>query len=288
MHKGIKQITHSKQHHMVGDGFRVYNYFPNNEVSHQMVSPFLLLDYNAPYEFPPSSHKKGVGTHPHRGFETVTIVFDGHFEHKDSTGSGGLLEPGDVQWMTAASGILHNEFHQEEFSKKGGLGHMIQLWVNLPAKDKMSPPKYQNILSKNIPNIKLDDIGSYVRVIAGEFDGTKGAASTFTPINTFDLRLKKGAKIQLTVPESHQAMGLVTGGSFTVINTPIAHQDMVFFGSGGDTIELTATEDSMMLFLSGEPIDEPVASYGPFVMNTQKEIMAAIEDYNAGKFGSMN
>lgn len=288
MNRKVTSVHRQDRHHMVGDGFRVYNYFPNHALTHEMISPFLMLDYNPPFNFPPTAHKKGVGTHPHRGFETVTIVYEGHFEHRDSSGGGGTLEPGDVQWMTAGAGILHNEFHQEHFSTNGGVGHMIQLWVNLPAKDKMTPPKYQNLTNENIPVIDLDAIGSKMRLFAGNYNGTNGAASTFTPMTVADVRLAAGASVSLAVEESHQVMLLVTGGEIKIDGKSFAHRELLRLSETGNTIGIEASEESMLLLLTGEPINEPVASYGPFVMNTQREIMDAVNDFNAGKFGSMD
>jgi hypothetical protein len=288
MKRSVLSVHKKDQHHMVGDGFRVYNYFPSHELTHDVISPFLMLDYNPPYHFPPSSHQKGVGTHPHRGFETVTIVYEGQFEHRDSSGGGGKLEAGDVQWMTAGSGILHNEFHQEDFSKNGGVGHMVQLWVNLPAKDKMTAAKYQNLTKENIPVIKLDELGSLLRLFAGEYNGIRGAASTFSPMTVADLRLSAGASLELAIEETQQAMILVTGGEIQIDGKSYAHRELLKLSNVGDRLDVKTNEDSMLLLLTGEAINEPVASYGPFVMNTQREIMDAVNDFNAGKFGSMD
>lgn len=288
MKKERKAIYNAPKHHMVGDGFRVFNYFPNNLHGFKEVDPFLMLDYNEPHNFPPSEHKKGVGAHPHRGFETVTIVFEGALEHRDSGGGGGRIEAGDVQWMTAASGVLHDEFHPLEFSQKGGRMHAIQLWVNLPAKNKMDKPSYQNLTSDIIPNVPLDQKGSVARIISGDFHGTKGAARTFTPVEMYDITLKAGANVKFEVAERQNTMILVTQGKVSANENDLAFKDMLFFHQSGTEIEVMASEDSRIMALSGEPIGEPVASYGPFVMNTQNELVEAIEDFNSGKFGKLN
>lgn len=285
--KKINRIFNVPNPHMVGDGFRVRNYLPGPFQISQESSPFLMLDYNAPYDFPPSDHRKGVGTHPHRGFETVTVVYEGMLEHRDSSGGGGLIGPGDVQWMTAGSGVLHDEFQTKEISEKGGTQHMLQLWINLPAKHKMSKPKYQAITNDQIGRYKIDDKGSFARVIAGSLKGVNGPASTFTPIEMYDLRLKQGAKLSFDLPSSFNSMLLVTKGSIMVNNQKANFQDFVHFGNEGETIKITAEEDSFVFVISGEPINEPIVTYGPFVMNTRREIMEAIEDFNSGRFGTI-
>lgn len=286
--KTIQGVYKAAPPNMVGDGFRVFNYFPSGNKFVAEVSPFILLDYNAPTYFPPSQTSRGVGTHPHRGFETVTIVYEGAVAHKDSTGAGGVIRAGDVQWMTAASGILHQEFHESDFTKNGGTLHAVQLWVNLPAKDKMSRPKYQTLLNDDIRAFDIDDQGSAVRVIAGDFQGVHGPASTFTPMQVYDVRLKKGAEVSMGFPQFYNSMLLVTAGSLTLNKTrSISFKDFVLFGHQGDQIVIKAKEDSMILVLSGAPINEPVVQLGPFVMNTQQEITQANLDYNSGKFGSM-
>lgn len=284
--KEIKKIINESHVHMVGDGFRVSQYIPGSQHLISEVSPFLMLDYNAPYHFPPSQHRKGVGAHPHKGFETVTIVYEGKLEHRDSSGGGGVIGPGDVQWMTAGNGIVHDEFQTDEISKHGGTQHVIQLWVNLPAKDKSTPPTYQNLTAENIGVYQVDSSGSIVRVIAGNYSGIKGPAKTFTPINMYDIRLKKGSEIELPVPLNHNSMFLTTQGHVMVNDTQEAvFRDFVLFKTEGENIKIKAQEDSMILFMSGESINEPIARYGPFVMNTQQELIQAFEDYNAGKFG---
>lgn len=287
--KQVKQIFNHAHHHMVGDGFRVANYIPGpNSFSHE-TSPFYMLDYNEPYNFPPANKKRGVDVHPHRGFETVTVVYEGELEHKDSSGGGGTIGAGDVQWMTAASGVLHEEFQTESFSKNGGIQHMMQIWVNLPAKYKMSNPKYQSITNKDIAQYAIDTNGSTARVIAGDFKGVKGAATTFTPVEMYDIRLVKGAEVTVDLPAAYNTMLLVTKGGVTINgNEKASFKDFVLFKHEGETIHLKAEEDSMIFVMSGEPIKEPIAAYGPFVMNTKEEIVQAIDDYNAGRFGKIN
>ncbi|MGH6706124.1 MAG: pirin family protein [Sphingomicrobium sp.] len=271
--------------HWVGDGFPVRSLFSYNSQG-QAISPFLLLDYAGPRNFDPSERPRGVGQHPHRGFETVTIVYDGEVAHRDSTGQGGVIGPGDVQWMTAAGGILHEEFHSPAFSKTGGPFRMVQLWVNLPAKDKMATPGYQSILGADIPSVDLPDGAGKVRVIAGDYDGAKGPARTFTPVNVWDMRLKSDASIELDLPEGHNAAVVVLTGHVTVGGTEAAGEaEVVLLGKDGAGTTIDADGDSMLLVLTGEPIDEPIVGYGPFVMNSETEIRQAIDDFNKGEFG---
>jgi redox-sensitive bicupin YhaK (pirin superfamily) len=252
------------------------------------MSPFLLLDYAGPFLFEPTTKRRGVGQHPHRGFETVTIVYDGEVAHRDSTGQGGIIGPGDVQWMTAASGILHEEFHSPAFAKTGGPFRMVQLWVNLPAKDKMTAPGYQAILDADIPAVDLGTETGRLRVIAGNFRGTKGPARTFTPVNVWDLRLNGGASLSLDLPEGHTSAIVVLSGHVTVGGSQAAKEaDMVLLSREGTNTTIDADVDSIALVITGEPIDEPVVGYGPFVMNTPEEIQKAITDLNAGRFGQM-
>jgi redox-sensitive bicupin YhaK (pirin superfamily) len=270
----------------VGDGFPVRSLFSYQEGND--FDPFLLLDYAGPYEFSPAEAKRGVGEHPHRGFETVTIVYQGEVEHGDSSGARGSIGPGDVQWMTAASGLVHEEFHSERFARTGGVLEMVQLWVNLPAGDKKSPPKYQEITADRIPTVSLADNAGQVRVIAGEFAGTKGAASTFTPINAWDLRLNSGGNVTLSLPEGETTVLVVQRGSVIINETETAQGvELVRFDRTGTEIPLKAQEDAMVLVLSGQPICEPVVGRGPFVVNTQEEIRQAILDYQNGKMGRL-
>jgi quercetin 2,3-dioxygenase len=252
------------------------------------ISPFLLLDYAGPHVFAPSAHPRGVGQHPHRGFETVTIVYDGEVAHRDSTGSGGTIGPGDVQWMTAASGILHEEFHSPGFTRTGGPFRVVQLWVNLPAKDKLAPAGYQPIANADIPVVKLPGEAGTARIIAGDFGGTKGPARTFTPVNVWDLRLKRDAEVTLDIPEGHNAMIVVLSGHIRVNgNGDAGEAEVIRFERAGTGVSVQADGDTMLLVLSGEPIEEPVVGYGPFVMNSEAQIRQAIADFNSGRFGQI-
>lgn len=274
--------------HWVGDGFPVRTLFSHQTMGRH-VSPFLMLDYAGPQYFEPTGHRRGVGQHPHRGFETVTIVYEGELEHLDSTGSGGRIGPGDVQWMTAGAGILHEEFHSTAFAKTGGRLEMVQLWVNLPARDKMTAPGYQTILATDIPDVSLPSGAGRVRVIAGEFDGHRGPARTFTPMNVWDVRLNQGRSARFALPEG-RTLALVALRGRVVINgdeRPVNEAQVVLFGQQGTDVQVEAESDAVVLLLSGEPIDEPVAAYGPFVMNTAEEIRQAALDFNSGRFGQM-
>lgn len=270
--------------HWVGDGFPVRSLFSYNSLG-EHISPFLLLDYAGPHYFSPTTERRGVGQHPHRGFETVTIVYDGEVEHKDSAGNGGVIGPGDVQWMTAAGGILHEEYHSPAFAKTGGPFKMVQLWVNLPAKDKMAPGGYQAITTADIPVVELDGGAGVARVIAGDFDGTKGPARTFTPINVWDMRLSRDADLTLPLPEGHTAMLVVLSGHLTVEGEhEVGEAEMLMLGREGNAVRVRADGDTTLLVLTGEPIDEPIVGYGPFVMNSDAEIRQAFDDFNSGKF----
>jgi redox-sensitive bicupin YhaK (pirin superfamily) len=273
--------------HWVGDGFPVRSMFSYDDAA-EVMSPFLLLDYAAPTEFKPSTQRRGVGEHPHRGFETVTIAYQGEIEHRDSTGAGGKIGPGDVQWMTAASGIVHEEFHGKEFTRKGGTLEMVQLWVNLPARFKMSKPGYQDILDTRIPGVDLPHASGTVRVIAGDFAGAKGPARTFTPINLWDVRLKAGGKAELALPEGHTAAFLVLRGDVSLNGSAAGTAQLVLLDRRGTDVAVEARTDATLLFLGGEPIDEPVVGRGPFVMNTMEEIRQAFFDYQRGKMGSLS
>jgi redox-sensitive bicupin YhaK (pirin superfamily) len=252
----------------------------------QALSPFLLLDYAGPMMFDPATRPRGVGEHPHRGFETVTIVYEGEVEHRDSTGAGGRIGPGDVQWMTAASGILHEEFHSAAFTRSGGLLEMVQLWVNLPAKDKMSAPGYQTLLDADIPRVALPDDAGSVRVIAGQYAGHRGPARTFTPIDVWDVRLAGGRRATFELRDGHTTALVVLRGTVLGNGEQVAREaQLVVFDRAGSTIEVEANADATILLLAGEPIDEPIVGYGPFVMNTAAEIQQAIDDFNGGRFG---
>jgi redox-sensitive bicupin YhaK (pirin superfamily) len=270
---------------MVGDGFRVHGFFPGGRIDKKRMSPFFLMDYNSKVEFSPTDHPRGVGVHPHRGFETVTIAYHGRVAHHDSAGNSGVIGEGDVQWMTAASGLLHKEYHEKEFSRKGGLFQMVQLWVNLPARYKMTPPKYQEITRANMGRHVLPGEKGIVEVIAGNYKGTKGPASTFTPVEVYNARLKKGAAADFHFPANYNTGALVIEGEARINDTPVPADHFVLFRNDGETFSLEATEDAILLILSGEPINEPIAQYGPFLMNTWDELEQAIQDVNAGKFG---
>ena len=283
--KTIETIIAPPAPHMVGDGFRVHGFFPGGKIDKKRMSPFFLLDYNSKVDFSPTDRLRGVGVHPHRGFETVTIAYHGRIAHHDSAGNSGIIGEGDVQWMTAASGLLHKEYHEESFSKAGGLFQMVQLWVNLPAKYKMTAPKYQEITHAMMGNHVLADDKGVIEVVAGEYRGIKGPASTFTSVQMYNARLKKGASIELSFSTSYNTGILIIEGS-AVINSEIASTDhFVLFKNDGELISIEAPEDAILLVLSGEPIDEPIAQYGPFLMNTWEEVEQAISDVSAGKFG---
>lgn len=287
--KRLIGIQGNDQGHWVGDGFPVRTLFFYQQLGKEM-SPFLMLDLAGPSEFPPTTERKGVGTHPHRGFETVTIVYDGEVSHKDSTGQGGTIGPGDVQWMTAGAGILHQEFHSDSFAKQGGVMQMVQLWVNLPAKHKMTEPGYQSILSESIPEIQLSNSSGLIRVIAGEYEGRVGPAKTFTPMSVFDIRLKKDEELVLPAPDGWNTSVVVLRGALeAAINPGVIAKDakMLMFSQDGEGIKVKALEDTVALLLSGEPIDEPIVGHGPFVMNTREEIEQAINDFNRGAFDSI-
>ncbi|MEO6977500.1 MAG: pirin family protein, partial [Mucilaginibacter sp.] len=260
MQKQIEKIySRPARPGMVGDGFRVFNYFPNAELTQKRVSPFLMMDFNAEYDFGPSDHIRGVDVHPHKGFETVTIAYKGSVAHHDSTGNSGVINPGDVQWMTAGGGILHKEYHEESFSKKGGPFEMVQLWVNLPAKDKLTAPKYQPITAAEMGKVTLPDNGGTVNIIAGDFNGNKGPATTFTAVNMFDIKLNKGGKVSANIPVVHNSVLLVVEGKVTVNGQQLDEHDFVLFKNEGEEITITADETAVVLLLSGEPINEPIA-----------------------------
>ncbi len=283
--KRILEIHKSPSQHWVGDGFPVRSILSSQRLGLE-ISPFLLLDYGGPVEFPPTQQALGVDEHPHRGFETVTIVYQGELEHRDSTGNAGRIGPGDVQWMTAASGIVHEEKHAREFAQRGGMFEMVQLWVNLPAKFKTSPSGYQTLLNRDIPVVNLANENGTVRVIAGSFQGVKGPARTFTPINLWDVRVKAGHRAELNLPEGYTT-ALVSLRGKSVLNgtEKIGEAELALFDRQRKNITIEAKEEATILVLNGEPIDEPVVSYGPFVMNTQEEIRQAILDYQSGRMG---
>ena len=285
--KKISGLYSAPRPHWVGDGFPVRSLFSYNTHGRQL-SPFLLLDHAGPAEFEPAQTPRGVGQHPHRGFETVTIVYDGEVAHRDSTGAGGEIGPGDVQWMTAASGILHEEFHSEAFTQRGGKLEMVQLWVNLPAKDKMAAPGYQNISNADIPVVPLADGAGTVRVIAGEFGGQRGPARTHTPMDVWDMRLSRDQRTTLQFAEGHTVAMVILHGTVLLNGNQVAREgQLVLFDRQAGEVQLEANADATVLVLAGEPIDEPIAGYGPFVMNTQEEIRQAMDDFNSGRFGQI-
>lgn len=284
--KKVELIAAPKPAHFVGDGFRVHNFIPSGyHLDMKRMDPFIMLDYNSKFHFSGTDTPRGVGVHPHRGFETVTIAYQGRVEHGDSSGGGGIIGQGDVQWMTAASGVLHKEFHETEWAKQGGIFQMVQLWVNLPAKDKMSPPKYQAIKNSEMKNVDLGENG-FIEVIAGEFNGEKGPATTFSPVNLMNAKLKSGGKAEFSFPANFNTAALVIEGNIMVNGEEKVPTDhLVLFQNEGENFTIEAAEDSIVLILSGEPLNEPIYPHGPFVMNTREEIIQAFDDFNNGKFG---
>jgi hypothetical protein len=286
--RGVAGVFRSTPFHWVGDGFRVSSYFPRPSLPAERVSPFVLMDYGPPKEFEAlATGKRGVGWHPHRGFETVTVAWEGAVAHRDSTGNAGIIGPGDVQWMTGGAGILHEEYHEEAFTRRGGRMHMMQLWVNLPARHKMAAPGYQAILASDIPVVALPGGAGTVRVIAGEFDGRPGAARTFTPVTLLDANLSAGGRLVVSSPRAHNAMAIVTSGEVIAAGRSVRTGELVLFENEGERLELLATADAHVLVLGGEPLREPIVQYGPFVMNSRTEIERAIVDFQAGRFGSV-
>lgn len=285
--KKLSFIQRSNESHWVGDGFPVRSIFSYNDVA-QELSPFLLMDYAGPANFPATSHKRGVGEHPHRGFETVTIVYEGEVEHRDSSGGGGKIGPGDVQWMTAASGLVHEEYHGTEYAKRGGPFEMIQLWVNLPKKHKMEQPRYQGIMNAQIPSVELPKDAGIVRVIAGEYGKAKGPARTFSPMNVWDVRLKSGHRTEFSVPEGWSTGVFVLKGKVRLQGgESVSGAELAVLEPNGTRLSLEATEDTTLLFLNGKTLNEPIVGYGPFVMNTEAEIRQAFVDYEGGKMGQI-
>lgn len=285
--KRILGVFPAPPRHWVGDGFPVRSLFSYN--SHgRRISPFLLLDHAGPMDFEPAERPRGVGEHPHRGFETVTIVYSGEVEHRDSTGAGGRIGPGDVQWMTAGSGILHDEFHSREFTRTGGELEMVQLWVNLPAEHKMTDPAYQPLVAADIPNVELPGAAGTLRVIAGEFDGRRGPARTHTPMHVWDLHLKRGASARFELPRGWNALLVVLHGTVGVNVSQVArYGQWVLLDREGDGVEIESNNEAVVLVLAGEPIEEPIVGYGPFVMNTAEQIREAIGDFDSGRFGGL-
>ena len=286
-YKSIEAILLPPAPHMVGDGFRVHNFFPSqSKIGMRGMSPFFLLDYNSKVIIPPSEIPKGVRVHPHRGFETVTIVYNGKVAHHDSFGNSGVISEGDVQWMTAGSGILHKEYHEKEFSRKGGQFQMVQLWVNIPAKYKMTTPKYQGIENNTMNKYQIDNGKGVVEIIAGNYKGMNGSATTFSPVNLFNAKLLKGISADFSFKENFNTALLVIEGEIKINDLQTVPEDnFVLFKHDGGNIKIEALKNSNVLVLSGEPINEPISSYGPFLMNTEAEIQEAFDDYYGGKFG---
>ncbi|WP_141455445.1 pirin family protein [Pseudoxanthomonas sp. z9] len=283
--KKVLGVYGAPRPHWVGDGFPARSLF-SYQTHGRHLSPFLLLDYAGPYRFDPAEHPRGVGQHPHRGFETVTLVYEGELEHRDSSGAGGRIGPGDVQWMTAASGILHEEYHSPDFTRTGGTLDMVQLWVNLPAAAKMSAPGYQTLLDGDIPSVALPDDAGSVRVVAGQYEGHPGPARTFTPMDVWDVRLRQGGSTTFDVAEGRTLALVVLKGALRVNGKQVAREaELVVLDRDGTDVFVEAESDATFLLLSGEPIDEPIVGHGPFVMNTQSEIVQAIDDFNRGRFG---
>jgi len=286
--KKLRCIQRGTGRHWVGNGFPVQTLFSYPALG-PVLSPFLLLDYAGPVEFPSTSERLGVGEHPHRGFETVTIVYAGEVEHRDSSGGGGSIGPGDVQWMTAGSGVVHEEFHGREFARRGGRFEMVQLWVNLPARDKMTAPRYQGILDSQIPRIELPDNQGSIRIIAGEYAGMKGPANTFTPIHLWDLRLNSGTPVELPLPDGYTTALVVLEGTLTVNGDQrLVSSEVAIFDRAGEILHIDSADHATALLLCGEPIDEPIVGSGPFVMNTAEEIDTAMRDYRTGKMGHLS
>jgi quercetin 2,3-dioxygenase len=285
--KKILSVHNAPSGHWVGNGFPVRSLFSYDRLGREL-SPFLLLDYAGPADFKPTSQARGVGPHPHRGFETVTIVYAGEVAHRDSTGQGGVIGPGDVQWMTAGAGILHEEFHSEAFTRSGGTLEMVQLWVNLPAKDKLATPGYQALIACDIPRVDLPNAAGHLRIIAGEYAGQMGPAHTFTPMRVLDLRLAPGSLTELSMPEGWTLALIVLHGTVSVNNSdPLREAQLILLDRSGTTLAIEANNEAVVLVLSGEPIDEPIAGRGPFVMNRPDEIERAMQDFNSGRFGQM-
>ncbi len=286
--KQLAYITRNNRGHWVGDGFPVRSIFSYAEHAEEM-SPFLLLDYAGPADFPPTTLKLGVGQHPHRGFETVTIVYDGGVAHRDSSGGGGTIGPGDVQWMTAASGLIHEEFHSEDYARNGGPFEMVQLWVNLPASDKMTTPGYQGITAQQIPDVALPKGAGHARIIAGSYSGIKGPARTFTPMNVWDLRLNAGHGVAFDLPEGHTTALFVLKGAIRLNGRhDVGAAELAVMERAGSRLVFEVLEDTTVLLLNGAPLNEPVVGHGPFVMNTREEIAQAIDDFNSGRFGRID
>jgi redox-sensitive bicupin YhaK (pirin superfamily) len=284
-YRGVEGVLSPTNTHMVGNGFKVMNYFPNGRGFEERMSPFFLLDFNAEVHYPPSDISRGVGVHPHRGIETITFAYKGSVEHHDSKGNHGIINPGDIQWMTAGGGVLHKEYHEQTYTKSGGAFEMLQLWINLPKQHKMAPAKYQSIVHTEKPKIALPKNMGTIYVVAGEYQGVKGVASTFSPVNMYDIHFNAGADFTFTLPANYNTGILLVDGNITVNEHAVTENHYVQLKNEAGDIHIKASKKGILLVLSGEPLNEPYVSYGPFVMNTEEEIHQAIADYNAGKFG---
>ena len=284
--KPIESIIKPPHPHYVGDGFRVHNFIPSAyPLDMKRMDPFIMLDYNSKYYFPPTDEPRGVGVHPHRGFETVTIAYQGKIAHHDSSGGGGIIGQGEVQWMTAGSGVLHKEYHEEAFSKKGGDFQMVQLWVNLPSQHKMTTPKYQALTAENIPKYQLKDNSGHIEIIAGNYKDTKASTKTFSPVQMMNAKLNSSGSAIFDFPENYNTIALVIEGQIEIQDQNIPTDHLVLFKNQGESFEIKAIEKSTVLVLSGKPLNEPIVAQGPFVMNTKAEIHQAIKDFTNGKFG---
>ncbi len=283
--RGIEMICSPTNTHMVGNGFKVMNFYPNGKGFEERMSPFFLLDYNAEVNFPPSELAHGVGVHPHRGIETITFAYKGGVEHHDSKGNHGIIQAGDVQWMTAGSGVLHKEYHEQTFNRSGGAFEMLQLWINLPKAHKMTPAKYQSIKHQDKPKVILPNDGGYIYVIAGRYGDTDGIATAFSPINMYDMHLNEGADFMFSLPSNFNSGILVVDGNISVNGEVVLENHYVQLKNEAGDIHIKVQKKAILMVLSGEPLNEPYVSYGPFVMNTEEEIQQAIHDYNNGKFG---
>jgi redox-sensitive bicupin YhaK (pirin superfamily) len=283
--RSVEAVVRAPAPHWVGDGFLVHGYFPHLAMAQRRLDPFLLLDYHAEYEYGPTDRPRGVGVHPHRGFETVTLAFQGAVAHHDSTGAGGVIRKGDVQWMTAASGILHKEYHEAQWASRGGAFQMAQVWINLPAAHKMDPPGYQPLSAADIPVVELADGAGSVRVVAGEFGGVRGPARTFSPVAMYHAYVAVAAEIAFDVSATSNTAVLVMAGRVRIGSASAASNDFVVLANDGTRVRIRAEDSAELLVLTGEPIGEPIASYGPFVMNTEDEIRQAADDFTRGRFG---
>lgn len=284
-YRGVEGVLPPTNTHMVGNGFKVMNFFPNGRGFEERMSPFFLLDFNAEVSYPPSEISRGVGVHPHRGIETITFAYKGGVEHHDSKGNHGIIGPGDIQWMTAGGGVLHKEYHEQTYLKTGGAFEMLQLWINLPKKHKMAPARYQSIVHSSKPKVTLPKGMGEIYIVAGEYQGVQGIASTYSPVHMYDIHYAAHADFTFTLPANYNTGILIVDGSVSVNDHDAPENHFVQLKNEAGEIHIKAKKKGILLVLSGEPLNEPYVSYGPFVMNTEEEIHQAIKDYNEGKFG---